>query len=552
MKSRIFILAIFCLFSYSAAYSQTPVFKPNGWQLNGGIGVDRIEKKYDNGYFNPQLDGFYGQLAAMKFWKLIGVEVNARYYKNDNLGLNSAIKNKLNLLNYNDLTQNNSYIQRLSITGGPSIKIPLFNNKVEWRLGVLGGYTYIHGSRLIVQNNQQTLLEDAGFPSDNYEPLGMATSSILVNIGNRWSVGLQGHYNKLFTPKSVVNYLDLNQKTANTKKYDFTSYGAGISIIYKFGKTPPPPPVQAIAKPPLTKDIIVEVTDLETGEKLKNARVKIIESKGFIHRAVTDSNGVAIFPTMLADNYRIEAELNKVNTKVQEIAPKDFEIEGSSLRVGLEHSDPRFTLIGNTIEKQTKENVGGVYVILKNTRTGEENQVLSDSKTGEFNFQLERESNYSVFGRKDSFISEIETVTTEGLKRSQNLYVKLKIALEETVVGKVIDLKNIYYNYDKADLDEVASRDLQKLLQFMNDNPNIKIELNSHTDSRGTSAYNMQLSQKRAENVLKFLITKGITSNRLIAYGNGESKLKNGCNDNTPCTEEEHAINRRTEFMVIK
>lgn len=551
MKLKLLFLSALLVFSTTASFSQITEFKANGWQINAGGGVDRILKTYNNGYFNPELGGLYGQLAGKKFWKMVGVGVNARYYTNGNTGLTNSAANLLISEGFSMVDQNVSNVQRLSLTAGPVINVPFLKNKFSWQLGVYGGYTYINGVGFNITNNSQTLLSDNGFPGDNYEPLAMATSILSLNIGKRWALGIEGHYNMLLSSKTNVNYLDLNTKNYQTKKYDFTSYGAGVSVTYKFGKSIPVL-IPKVVNTPKVKDILVVVTDVETGLKLKNARVKLIESKGFFHNGVTDGNGEVIFSKMLADDYKIEAELNNVTTNVQNIALKDFDKDGELLKVGLEHSDPRFTLIGNTIEKHSNETVGGVYVILKNIRTGREEQILSNKNTGEFTFQLEAESNYSVFGRKDSFISEIEKMGTVGLKRSQNLYVKLKIALEETKVGKVIDLQNIYYKFDKADIDQVASRDLAKLLQYMKDNPKIKIEIDSHTDSRGTSVYNLQLSQKRAENVVNYLTENGIPFNRLVAKGHGELKLKNSCTDNVPCSEEEHAINRRTEFFVIE
>jgi outer membrane protein OmpA-like peptidoglycan-associated protein len=86
------------------------------------------------------------------------------------------------------------------------------------------------------------------------------------------------------------------------------------------------------------------------------------------------------------------------------------------------------------------------------------------------------------------------------------------------------------------------------LLEF---NPRVIIELSSHTDSRGSDEYNEKLSQARAESCVNYLISKGIKPERLVAKGYGEKKLLNKCADNVPCKEEEHAINRRTEFQVI-
>ncbi|MEM6394940.1 MAG: OmpA family protein [Bacteroidota bacterium] len=89
------------------------------------------------------------------------------------------------------------------------------------------------------------------------------------------------------------------------------------------------------------------------------------------------------------------------------------------------------------------------------------------------------------------------------------------------------------------------------LLQLLRERPNIRIEIASHTDSRGGAASNQNLSERRAQSVVSYLVSKGINRSRLVARGYGESRLKNRCADGVSCTEAEHAVNRRTEFRVL-
>ena len=90
-----------------------------------------------------------------------------------------------------------------------------------------------------------------------------------------------------------------------------------------------------------------------------------------------------------------------------------------------------------------------------------------------------------------------------------------------------------------------------KLLKLMKDKPNIRVEIASHTDSRGSSEANLVLSQSRAESVVNYIVSGGIQRYRLVAKGYGETQLKNGCFDGINCSEAQHAVNRRTEFRVL-
>ena len=118
-------------------------------------------------------------------------------------------------------------------------------------------------------------------------------------------------------------------------------------------------------------------------------------------------------------------------------------------------------------------------------------------------------------------------------------------------ITKLFNIAPIYYNLDKSDIRSDASNELDRIVQVLVDNPTIKLELGSHTDCRATAVYNKNLSQRRAESAVKYIISKGISPARIIAKGYGESQLVNKCADGINCSEEEHQLNRRTEFKVI-
>jgi peptidoglycan-associated lipoprotein len=122
--------------------------------------------------------------------------------------------------------------------------------------------------------------------------------------------------------------------------------------------------------------------------------------------------------------------------------------------------------------------------------------------------------------------------------------------LDQIILEKPIALENIYYDLDKWAIRSDAAKELNRLVQLLKDNPKIDIELSSHTDSRAGDQYNLVLSDKRAKSAVSYLIAKGIDGKRLSWKGYGESKLVNRCQNDVICTEEEHQLNRRTEFKV--
>jgi outer membrane protein OmpA-like peptidoglycan-associated protein len=117
--------------------------------------------------------------------------------------------------------------------------------------------------------------------------------------------------------------------------------------------------------------------------------------------------------------------------------------------------------------------------------------------------------------------------------------------------GAVVRVDNIYYDYNKSDIRPDAALELDKLVALMGKYPAMKIELGSHTDSRGDDKYNMSLSDKRAKSAVAYIVSKGVDAKRIKAKGYGESVLLNRCANSVECFEEEHAFNRRTEFKIL-
>jgi outer membrane protein OmpA-like peptidoglycan-associated protein len=134
----------------------------------------------------------------------------------------------------------------------------------------------------------------------------------------------------------------------------------------------------------------------------------------------------------------------------------------------------------------------------------------------------------------------------------------LNFALEKEVckvavgddLGKCFGIKMIYFDLDKYNIRTEAALDLEKILDVLNQNPTMKLDIRSHTDSRASFKYNEVLSENRAKSTVGWLVKNGIAPNRLTGKGYGETQLVNGCSDGVDCTEEQHQMNRRSEFII--
>lgn len=207
-------------------------------------------------------------------------------------------------------------------------------------------------------------------------------------------------------------------------------------------------------------------------------------------------------------------------------------------------------LSGITYNKKTNEKLSDASVTLySGGRTIIAKQ--SSKADGTFFFELEKASDYSVLASKAGFYADSAALTTRGIEKSDTLHVSLYLnPLFEK--GKILALENIHYDFDKDNIRPDAAKILDELVRTLRDNPTLKIELGSHTDSRGIDIYNLDLSQRRARSAVNYLVSRGIARDRMIAKGYGETKLLNRCANGVKCSAAEHQANRRTEFTILE
>lgn len=299
------------------------------------------------------------------------------------------------------------------------------------------------------------------------------------------------------------------------------------------------------------KIVVVNIVDELTKTPIGGADVKLINkmTKNTL-TATTKDNGVAMFHNINPADYEVLGNVYGIETTEDKIKSKEFQEQSGDLYRTLYYQDARFILKGVALNADTRALESGVKVNLE--RGSDKVAHTATQNDGSFQFILNANSDYEVQGLKDGLYSNIEDVSTKGLDRSQTLYVKLHLGLSNVEVGKSFVIKNILYDFDDDAIRKDASIELNRLVAFLNENPNIRIELSSHTDSRGNNNYNLNLSQRRAKSAVNYLISKGINSNRLVAKGYGETRLTNACADGVSCSEAEHQANRRTEIQIIE
>ena len=207
-----------------------------------------------------------------------------------------------------------------------------------------------------------------------------------------------------------------------------------------------------------------------------------------------------------------------------------------------------FTVSGRVTDENNNPLDAGIswFNLSLNKITG---SLKSNPETGEYTITLTVGSSYSYYAEKQGYYSVSNDIDLREEKSFGKMTVNIKMvsvkSLQES--ESAIKLNNIYFDFDSYELKPESYSELDRVYKFLNDNPEIKVEISAHTDAVGSDEYNLELSQRRAESVVNYLIAKGINPDRLIAKGYGET---NPVADNE--TEEGRALNRRVEMKIVK
>ncbi|WP_158611121.1 OmpA family protein [Prevotella sp. OH937_COT-195] len=211
-----------------------------------------------------------------------------------------------------------------------------------------------------------------------------------------------------------------------------------------------------------------------------------------------------------------------------------------------------FTLKGRVTICGTTEPAVGAKVVIKSGRGKKMYEFTTDSR-GEYSVSLRADTRYTInITKKECLPAEEFIIEKNQYNPVKTTLVTVDHCLTKPKLNEPIRLNNIHYDFDKATIRPDARPELDRLVAYLLDNPNIRVEMSSHTDSRGSDSYNLRLSQQRANSVKAYLVEHGISSSRIVSVGYGETRLLNRCSNGVPCSEAEHQLNRRTEMKVIE
>ena len=209
--------------------------------------------------------------------------------------------------------------------------------------------------------------------------------------------------------------------------------------------------------------------------------------------------------------------------------------------------------ISGVIVDHSKRPITNVLVTLFDSSKNEISKVTT-TVDGSFNFEVPcKDEKYKLVASKEGFFGD-EKLSVLDFNNPNNKE-ELILVKETYDVGtdlmKVLNLNMLYFDLNKAEIRPDAAIELDKVVKYLKEYASVHIEIRSHTDSRGSDKYNLELSDRRAKSTAAYIISKGIKAERITGRGYGETMLLNRCNAFTRCDEEDHQVNRRSEFIIV-
>ncbi|MCI5058969.1 MAG: OmpA family protein [Flavobacteriales bacterium] len=294
--------------------------------------------------------------------------------------------------------------------------------------------------------------------------------------------------------------------------------------------------------------LTITARDKISNQLLPNTDVVLIDSKGAIIKAAeTNSFGVVVFDQIAAEDYEVKGKLYGQDLSSDKVLATEFK-NVNNVQKSVLYEDENFILKGKVVECGIEKPIQGVNILLMNNEKAKLNSTLSD-ENGLFSFKIAPHEKYILKGQKDGYFSNAITISTNDYDRQKTLLIDFQMCVDPC--GVAIRLDHINFDLDKWNILPEALGDLNRVIDIMKSNPEISVEMSSHTDCRGSREYNFDLSQKRAASTVDYMVGKGINRDRCVARGAGELELLNDCTDGINCPEEKHKVNRRTEFKII-
>lgn len=538
----------------------------NYWQLSPRVGYDFPTYDNDTPFIDYQ-GGIELGLSVDYYWRWFGIGLDLDYIKNSPEST-FPIENLIDIsgTTLTDFSLREEGITRFFYGIGPNFQYVSPSNKFKAELNLRGGLASIKGG--LTELRENTVINDrlsfhAGYDEGSVLT-GKAQLRFTYFFNQTFGIHAGAYYMRHFAVQESLDggmaarYYDATiseqgssltsdiYTRAEACEHDISSVGVFAGLTIKLKSKHDNKCCTTCEK----YSLAVTARDKFTRQVLPDTDVALRDSAGnIVQTGTTNTFGIVVFNDIAKDDYVIDGQLYEVGLTSNNAGASEFK-EGQTLQKEILYEDENFILQGKAVICNTATGLPGVDVIIKNLTAAEQKSTITD-ENGTYILHIGQRGSYELRGKKDKYFSQTVTINPAEYDRSTTLFVKLEICLEEAECGKAITLNNILYDLDKYDIRPDARPELNRLAQFMKDNPGIRVEVSSHTDSRASDSYNQTLSQNRANAAVDYVVSQGVSRSKITGKGYGESRLLNECADGVSCSETKHQINRRTEMKVI-
>ncbi|NNC70193.1 MAG: OmpA family protein [Flavobacteriaceae bacterium] len=289
-------------------------------------------------------------------------------------------------------------------------------------------------------------------------------------------------------------------------------------------------------KEPCLQTITGQIRDQITNELIPNTIVSLSDKDGNpVQTMMVTENGTFTFKVECQNTYRLTASRETYNPQATTFTTTNK--SGLELNTKILLDQGRIDFIVDPAEDKKSMKIASLNAENKL-------QTISIEKSYERMSPVEENKKDS----KEPLIKEKKKVKEKSILKARPKVQTVKNSFNEDILV----LKPVIFDYESSYLNREAKKDLLKVVEIMKKNPDLMIECASYTDAKGTEKYNLWMSRRRAKRTVEYIIRNGIDPQRIKGKGYGESKLINDCTDGDDCTDQQRAINRRTEFKIVK
>jgi len=304
----------------------------------------------------------------------------------------------------------------------------------------------------------------------------------------------------------------------------------------------------------------------ETTPYITNENILYFSSDGHKGLGKLDVFAVEVYDNATSEVYKLSSPINSINDDFAYIVNKDNnqgfftsnrlqgdgfnDLYSFTLEEDVRPGKCFITVDGKVRDKQSYEALSGATVDLYSI-DGSLIESVATYSDGTYQFTVSCAKEYQLVASNPDYLDDKKRIEILEENYHSALHTNMNLSKIEKKQPAVERMSPIYYEYDDAQITEEAAREMDKIAEVMSQNDNLVIQASSYTDSRGTDAYNVRLSQRRAKAAVEYLKSKGIDQSRIKSKGYGEDKLINQCVNGVECREESHQMNRRTEFNFL-